>query len=83
MGIHRNRDIASCLDFVDCQCQFRALDRRIHVVGWGKPDTLLVNEKAVIAKVIVCIVNQNIEENAAKQLFAVSICCSDSAAYVS
>ncbi|MCU1222415.1 MAG: hypothetical protein JWQ42_508 [Edaphobacter sp.] len=73
MGIHCNRDITSCFDFIDRQSQFLAIDRRVHVVGRGKPDILLTDEKAMIAQVIVCIVNQDIEENAAKELFTISL----------
>jgi hypothetical protein len=59
--LHCNSNIASCLDFIDRLWPFRSADRRAEIISWGKANPPLVDENAMIAQVIIDVVNQDVE----------------------
>ena len=72
MRIHGHGNITCALCFVDGKRKLIAIDGRIDVIGRGKTYALRVDKEAMVAQMVVCIVNANVQKNSTKQLLTIS-----------
>ena len=73
--VHCYRDIAGGVRLVDGKRKFVAIDGGIDVVSRRKPNTLSADKEAVVAKVVIRIVNANVEQNPTEQLLTIGDQC--------
>lgn len=73
VGSHGHGNMTCALGFVDGKRKLIAIHGRIDVIGWGKTYALRVDEEAVIAQMVVCIVNANVQKNSTEQLLRIGL----------
>ena len=70
-GVHGHRYIANGLCFVDGERKLIAINSGIDVVGRRETNPRCVDEEAVVAEMVVCVRNADVQENPTEQLLTV------------